>query len=843
MERGNRFAKYELGEFLGAGGTAEVFAATHVETGERVVIKILLPDLPSEYAARFLRECEILEALSHPNVLKVLTSGKEDGRPFYVMEQHDAITLQRRLDDTFRPGPEAKPPATSQELMHIARQVLDALDYAHGEGVYHRDIKPENVLLDKEGQAYLADFGLALLTDATSITAEGQMLGTLSHMSPEQVKGQKPDGRSDVYQMGILLHEMLVGHLPFPESSNYQSLMRRVQEQVPNPIIHHADLPPSLGDVISKACSPLPEERYETIAAMREALLQENNDFPLPEPQAPQPDVEEEREEEQNEKSGRLPLALAALVVIFLALGAAWSFTRPVSPDYLSEARRHREKGELTRAEQLYRLALTAKDEASLREEMARFFLEQKRPRAAQEILGLSGQSFKSDITIEAWMARAHEQAETSAWSEVSATLAPLVTARPDYSPARLLLAESFINQNEVDEAAKELATLPKEFWIRLSYQATMGRVQLSRGKAEEALKTIQSCQAPDANTAAAEGRAYTNILELRSEIFASLKRPEDEAAALKVVLKKRPTFANWLRLGKLSEKLRRPLDALRAYAAASRIKPEDPRALPAFYVLAIGLERSLEANLAAFVIRKNKHPFLKSMSQFTRLRNMLTSSRVYNTHTIEALKKLIQDDPNFIPAKHLLSSRRRVSALSVARKELEAIVAESPCYAVAYKDLAQVKQKQGDVAGAIKSLDTALELAPDLIPAVTTYARILTSNGKYKESFALLQIFIDTNPQAFAAYTVLGRYHMRFGSVARAVPLYQALCKLSVTRPVPLDTLGLSDKEVKVVIDGLHNVNMQRYRHHRRIAAGQLQQLRLPVPRPSTEGTKPTTR
>ena len=202
--------RYELIEQIGTGGMATVWRATDTLLGRSVAVKRLLPHLALDPAAaeRFKREAQAAAGLSHPGIVTVFDTGEDDDGPFMILELIEGETLAARLTSV---GPLA--PAL---VVDIVSQVGSALDHAHGLGVVHRDIKPANLILEPDGRVRLADFGIArTVDDPTSITATGELVGTISYMAPELLEGGSPGPASDVYSLAAITYEMLAGTPPF----------------------------------------------------------------------------------------------------------------------------------------------------------------------------------------------------------------------------------------------------------------------------------------------------------------------------------------------------------------------------------------------------------------------------------------------------------------------------------------------------------------------------------------------------------------------------------------------------------------------------------------------------
>jgi tetratricopeptide (TPR) repeat protein len=265
--------RYTLEREIGRGGMATVYLAEDVRHHRQVAIKVLHPELGAVLGAdRFLREIGIAARLNHPHILPLHDSGTLDldlGRPvlFYAMPYVAGRSLRERLREELQ--------LPIDEAIGIARQVADALDHAHRQGVIHRDIKPENILL-ADGQAVLADFGIARALDVAGgdrLTETGLTIGTPVYMSPEQSAGStRLDGRSDIYALGCVLYEMLGGQPPFTGPSPQAILARHAIDPVPSLRTLRATVPRALGQVVTQALAKVPADRFPTARAFSDAL-------------------------------------------------------------------------------------------------------------------------------------------------------------------------------------------------------------------------------------------------------------------------------------------------------------------------------------------------------------------------------------------------------------------------------------------------------------------------------------------------------------------------------------------------------------------------------------------
>src|SRR5688500_16830690 len=262
--------KYRIERELGSGGMATVYLAEDVRHQRKVALKVLHPELASVLGnERFLAEIRTTATLQHPNILPLFDSGTVDGVVYYVMPHVAGETLRDRLD---REGQLAVDTAVK-----IATAVADALEYAHRQGVVHRDIKPGNILL-KDGHALVADFGIALAaTNAggSRLTQTGLSLGTPHYMSPEQAGAdRRADGRSDIYSLGAVCYEMLVGEPPFSAPTTHGLLAKLFTEE-PRPVSSlRKAVPPAVEAAVHRALEKLPADRWGSAAEFAAALAQ-----------------------------------------------------------------------------------------------------------------------------------------------------------------------------------------------------------------------------------------------------------------------------------------------------------------------------------------------------------------------------------------------------------------------------------------------------------------------------------------------------------------------------------------------------------------------------------------
>jgi serine/threonine-protein kinase len=246
--------RYRLERQIGAGGTARVWVAFDTVLERRVAVKMLDVQGVPEQTERFRREARSIAQLQHPNIVGVLDTGEHEGVPFIVLEYVDGETLKERIR---RGGP-----LTITESVAIAIEVARALDAAHTRGIVHRDVKPQNILLDPEGGAKVADFGIARSGADASITQGGRVLGTTDYVSPEQALGQQVTGQSDIYSLGVVLYECLVGAVPFSGPSHVAVATMHVRNDLPDVQRLRPEVSAALAAVLERATAKSLARRY-----------------------------------------------------------------------------------------------------------------------------------------------------------------------------------------------------------------------------------------------------------------------------------------------------------------------------------------------------------------------------------------------------------------------------------------------------------------------------------------------------------------------------------------------------------------------------------------------------
>ncbi len=274
--------RYVIEEQLGAGGMSTVFRATDPNLRRPVAIKLIHTHLSSneEFVRRFEEEAAAVAQLNHPNIIKVYDFNNDNDLYYMVLEYVPGETLKDRLKrlnkSNRRMGVE--------EVVDVAASICDAVDYAHKRGMIHRDIKPANVMLSTQGRAVLMDFGVAKILGGQQHTATGAVIGTAAYMSPEQARGERPDERSDIYSLGVMLFEMVSGRPPFEADSAMTTMMMHVSDPVPDLDEIAPGTPVALKRICEKALEKNRENRFQTAAqmaaALRNALTQQEEAAP-----------------------------------------------------------------------------------------------------------------------------------------------------------------------------------------------------------------------------------------------------------------------------------------------------------------------------------------------------------------------------------------------------------------------------------------------------------------------------------------------------------------------------------------------------------------------------------
>jgi eukaryotic-like serine/threonine-protein kinase len=326
--------RYTLVRKIGTGGMADVWLAEDNELGREVAIKILHDRFAQdkEFVERFRREAQSAAGLQHPNVVSIFDRGEFRDTYFIAMEYVDGASLK----DLVMGG------MGIQDAIDFTRQILLAARFAHRKGIVHRDLKPQNVLIDDEGRARVADFGIAR-REASDITQAGSVMGTAQYLSPEQAQGKETTPRSDIYSIGVILYEALTGRVPFEGDQAVTVALKQVSETPRRPSAINPSVPPALDAVVMRALAKDPEARFNDADAFLKALdaAERAPDKPRPQDTAAFAAVSPEGEhvgptdeawedyEDRRPRRRWLRWAIVALLVAGVAALAAFALTRP----------------------------------------------------------------------------------------------------------------------------------------------------------------------------------------------------------------------------------------------------------------------------------------------------------------------------------------------------------------------------------------------------------------------------------------------------------------------------------------------------------------------------------
>lgn len=344
--------RYEIHELIGVGGMAYVYRCTDTIDDREVAVKILKDEFLNneEFIRRFKNESKAIAMLSHPNIVKVYDVSFGDMIQYIVMEYIDGITLKEYIGQ--------QGVLDWREALHLTTQILKALQHAHNKGVVHRDIKPHNIMLLQDGTIKVTDFGIARLTDTQTKTMTEQAIGSVHYIAPEQARGSKTDGKSDIYSVGVMLYEMITGKLPFDADSAVSVALMQLQSTPEMPRRINPGIPVGLEQITMHAMQKNPEDRYQSaydmLADLERFRLNPNVRFeykyfvdsdptksvknikkqikkhtPEPDPKPEDKNIEDEAEDIESKKIrsngyyAAKSIIISAILVLIAVLGAA----------------------------------------------------------------------------------------------------------------------------------------------------------------------------------------------------------------------------------------------------------------------------------------------------------------------------------------------------------------------------------------------------------------------------------------------------------------------------------------------------------------------------------------
>jgi serine/threonine protein kinase/Flp pilus assembly protein TadD len=321
LTTGTTFAgRYQIIEELGHGGMGRVYKVFDTDIKEKIALKLLRPEiaLDKETVERFSNELKLARKISHRNVCRMFDLGKAEGTTFITMEFVPGEDLKKFIRKTGQLG--------AGRTVSIAKQVCEGLAEAHHLGVVHRDLKPQNIMVDEDGNARIMDFGIARSIKAKGITGAGVMIGTPEYMSPEQVEGKEVDERTDIYSLGVILFEMVTGHVPFEGDTPFTIGVKHKSERPRNPRELNSQLPEDLSRVILRCLEKDKAKRYQTAAELRTDLEKAEQGLPTTERVIAPKKSFTSREITVKFNLRKLAVPLSAVIVLAAAAVVLWKF-------------------------------------------------------------------------------------------------------------------------------------------------------------------------------------------------------------------------------------------------------------------------------------------------------------------------------------------------------------------------------------------------------------------------------------------------------------------------------------------------------------------------------------
>jgi serine/threonine protein kinase/tetratricopeptide (TPR) repeat protein len=310
--------RYQVIEELGHGGMGRVYKVFDTDIKEKIALKLLRPEiaLDKETVERFSNELKLARKISHRNVCRMFDLGKAESTTFITMEFVPGEDLKKLIRKTGQLG--------AGRAVSIAKQVCEGLEEAHHLGVVHRDLKPQNIMVDEDGNVRIMDFGIARSLRGKGITGAGVMIGTPEYMSPEQVEGKEVDQRSDVYSLGIILYEMVTGHVPFEGDTAFTIGVKHKSERPRNPRELNTQIPEDLSRVILKCLEKDKGRRYQTAEELREELERVEQGLPTTERTAPKRKSTTSREITVTFSARKLVIPAIAILVLAVIGFVLW---------------------------------------------------------------------------------------------------------------------------------------------------------------------------------------------------------------------------------------------------------------------------------------------------------------------------------------------------------------------------------------------------------------------------------------------------------------------------------------------------------------------------------------
>ncbi len=260
--------RYQIIKTIGEGGMANVYLAQDTILNRQVAVKILRGDLADDekFVRRFQREALSASKLNHPNIVEMYDVGEDNGQYYIVMEYVSGKTLKSLV--------KKRGALTLPEVIDIMSQLLSAVMCAHDSYIIHRDIKPQNVMILEDGKVKIMDFGIAMALNSNELTQTNSVMGSVHYLPPEQANGSGSTIKSDIYSLGILMYELLIGKVPFKGDNAVEIAIKQMKEPIPSVCKQNPDIPQSIENIVLKACAKNPKNRYDSVKEMYDDLKQ-----------------------------------------------------------------------------------------------------------------------------------------------------------------------------------------------------------------------------------------------------------------------------------------------------------------------------------------------------------------------------------------------------------------------------------------------------------------------------------------------------------------------------------------------------------------------------------------
>ena len=315
--------RFRVEDVIGRGGMAIVYRAFDLKTHQTVALKVLREEYEDdpEYKERFKREAAVNRKLNHPNVVNSIDAGEAGGISYIALEYVDGDTLKDIIAE--------KGKMEQEEAVHCALCILAALSHAHQRGIIHRDVKSQNIMITRSGQVKVGDFGIAGLADTKTLTSDGNVMGSVHYFSPEQAKGMRATSASDLYSVGVILYEMLTGHVPFEGETAVSVAMMHLME-TPKPVGEEANVSRAVERIVEKALEKEPRDRYQNAESMirdlRRALRHPDGEFMAQRAEHDGPHGKRPLRK-PHPSDARMRAVMAAVIVVMLSMIALASVT------------------------------------------------------------------------------------------------------------------------------------------------------------------------------------------------------------------------------------------------------------------------------------------------------------------------------------------------------------------------------------------------------------------------------------------------------------------------------------------------------------------------------------